>query len=116
VTIPGSKASPRGPVLAAARIITQDGISSPSGGSADPIGEQSQPDDHFGETVRALDVTGDGKAEVIVGAPGKNGGAGMLVVLRGSPSGISDSGTQVFHPSQFGISSPQTAFGKILPR
>ncbi|MEU7899351.1 hypothetical protein AB0B45_41685 [Nonomuraea sp. NPDC049152] len=27
---------------------------------------------------------------------------------------ISDSGTQVFHPSQFGISSPQTAFGKIL--
>lgn len=49
-----------------------------------------------------------------MGAPGKNGGAGMLVVLRGSASVISDGGTQVFHPGQFGINSPQIAFGKIL--
>ncbi|MEU4547259.1 FG-GAP-like repeat-containing protein [Nonomuraea dietziae] len=167
--IPGSTASPRGPVLTAAQIITQDGIASPNtptptptatptvsappsptptavptltgdpepqttfdpkptaepqsltaaraaAVSADPISEQSVAGDRFGQSVRVLDVTRDGKAEVIVGAPGKNGGAGMLVVLRGSSSGVSESGTQVFHPGQFGIGSPQTAFGKILHR
>nr|WP_082535278.1 FG-GAP-like repeat-containing protein [Nonomuraea pusilla] len=110
VVVPGSKSSPRGPVLSAARIVTQDGM-----GSADPIGEQSQAGDLFGASVRVLDVTGDGKAEVVVGAPAKNGGAGMLVVLRGSASGVSDAGAQVFHPGQFGLDSPQTAFGGILP-
>ncbi|MFB9208762.1 hypothetical protein ACFFV7_46800 [Nonomuraea spiralis] len=50
------------------------------------------------------------------GAPAKNGGAGMLVVLRGSSDGVSATGTQVFHPSQYGIASPQTASGQTLAR
>ncbi|MEU1721072.1 FG-GAP repeat protein [Nonomuraea sp. NPDC005692] len=107
---PGSKSSPRGPSQLPGR---HDGLDR---SATDPIGEQSQAGDRFGQTVKVLDVTGDGKAEVVVGAPAKNGGAGMLVVLRGSSGGVSATGTQVFHADQFGLASPDTAFGKLLAR
>lgn len=147
--IPGSKSSPRGPVLSAAQIITQDAAASgtpptptpkptptdpppfptepPSESfnasqaaagpfDPDPIGEQSQAGDRFGESVRVLDVTGDGKGEVIVGAPGKNGGNGMLAVLHGTGANVWTVTAQIVHPDQFGLGSPQTAFGKIMTR
>ncbi|MEU1385709.1 MULTISPECIES: FG-GAP repeat protein [unclassified Nonomuraea] len=103
-------------MLSAARLITQDALTAPDGSATDPIGEQSQAGDRFGQTVKVLDVTGDGKAEVVAGAPVKNGGAGMLVVLRGSSGGVSATGTPLFHADRFGLASPDTAFGELLAR
>ncbi|MFF4779548.1 FG-GAP-like repeat-containing protein [Microtetraspora fusca] len=116
VVIPGSPNSARGPAVDAVRIITQDRMSSPGEPDTDPIGEQSQGRDSFGQTVRVLDVTGDGKAEIIVGAPGKYAHHGMIVVLRGSASGVSSSGTQVFRSDQLGIGSVSTQLGSSLSR
>ncbi|MBB5962228.1 FG-GAP-like repeat-containing protein [Planomonospora venezuelensis] len=82
----------------------------------DPISEQSQAGDHFGEAVTIIDVTGDGKGEVIVGAPAKNGGAGMLTVLRGSGTGVATADAQIVHPRPVGVTYPQAAFGLVLLR
>ncbi|MFI7110397.1 hypothetical protein ACIBK9_29095 [Nonomuraea sp. NPDC050227] len=49
-----------------------------------------------------MDVTGDGKAEVVAGAPAQNGRAGRPVVLGGSSGGVFASGTQVCDADQFG--------------
>ncbi|MFF5074982.1 FG-GAP repeat protein [Micromonospora olivasterospora] len=62
-------------------------------------------DDRFGATLAVGDVTGDGKADVLVGAPGEAIGstaeAGTVVLLKGSAAGLTGSGAQGFdqnHP------------------
>ncbi|MBB2912946.1 hypothetical protein FHS43_004241 [Streptosporangium becharense] len=107
--------SPTGPVLSDVQIISQDGITSPhdpASASADPIAEQSAAYDNFGLAISILDVTGDGKAEVVIGAPGKNGGRGMLTVLRGTSGGISTAAAQVVHGLDVGVNTP--VFGRGL--
>ncbi|MGA5303963.1 hypothetical protein ACPCHT_28850 [Nucisporomicrobium flavum] len=56
--------------------------------------------DRFGADVAAADVTGDGRADLLVGVPGENVGsnadAGTAVLLRGSSSGLAGSGSQVW--------------------
>lgn len=49
--------------------------------------------DFFGEAVAVADVTGDGLAEIVVGSPGENNGAGYLSSLRGSTTGWTASGS-----------------------
>ncbi|MEV4061740.1 FG-GAP repeat domain-containing protein [Nonomuraea dietziae] len=112
MVIPGSA---NGPLVKRAQIITQDGIG-PIGGSSlpDPIREQSKPGDHFGQAITITDITGDGRGEVIVGTPAKNGGSGMLAVLHGSATGISTVTAQAVHPSWYGLNSTQANFGEVL--
>ncbi|TCB98878.1 hypothetical protein E0H26_05510 [Micromonospora zingiberis] len=61
--------------------------------------------DRFGATLAAGDVTGDGRADVLVGAYteaiGTKDEAGMITLLKGSSSGLTGSGAQGFdqnHP------------------
>ncbi|MGW2218739.1 FG-GAP and VCBS repeat-containing protein [Nonomuraea sp. NPDC001684] len=98
--IPGS---PTGPVVSGTQIITQDGVAPPGAEpTADPVSEQSVAGDAFGASVSIIDVTGDGKGELVAGAPGKNTGRGMLAVLPGTASGIPASG-QVVHAASVGL-------------
>ncbi|AEB47748.1 hypothetical protein VAB18032_03320 [Micromonospora maris AB-18-032] len=56
--------------------------------------------DRFGATLAAGDVTGDGRADVLVGAYteaiGTKDEAGMIVLLKGSSSGLTGTGAQGF--------------------
>ncbi|WP_431974948.1 hypothetical protein [Micromonospora haikouensis] len=56
--------------------------------------------DRFGLTLAAGDVTGDGKADVLVGTPGEDIGsttdAGTITLLKGSSSGLTGTGAQGF--------------------
>ncbi|WP_249412441.1 VCBS repeat-containing protein [Micromonospora endophytica] len=56
--------------------------------------------DLFGAALAVGDVTGDGRADVLVGAPGEAIGtkveAGTVVLLKGSGSGLTGSGAQGF--------------------
>ncbi|GGT11797.1 FG-GAP repeat domain-containing protein [Nonomuraea spiralis] len=111
--IPGTAS---GPDVSAARILTQDGIASPgTAPSADPIAEESVADDRMGEAVSIIDVTADGKGELIVGVPGKNDGRGMLAVLTGNATGIPSSAQSV-HAIPTGVNAADARFGAIMLR
>ncbi|MEO3742256.1 hypothetical protein [Plantactinospora sp. B5E13] len=62
-------------------------------------GEPEQ-DDRFGARVATGDVTGDGRADVLVSAPGEalgsNTGAGVVTLLKGSAAGLTGTGAQSF--------------------
>ncbi|MFF4197100.1 VCBS repeat-containing protein [Nonomuraea sp. NPDC001831] len=108
--IPGS---PTGPVMSRTQIITQDGIASPGGApTADPVTEQSVANDYFGASVSIIDLTGDGKGELVAGAPGKNNGQGMLAVLPGTATGVPFS-SQVVHADAAGLTEAGR-FGSVL--
>ncbi|GIJ78120.1 FG-GAP repeat-containing protein [Micromonospora phaseoli] len=60
----------------------------------------AEQDDRFGGALAVGDVTGDGRADVLVGAPGEaigtKTGAGTIVLLKGSASGLTGTGAQGF--------------------
>ncbi|MGW3613817.1 MULTISPECIES: hypothetical protein [unclassified Micromonospora] len=93
----------------AARIITQ----STAGVPGDP-----EDDDRFGGALAVGDVTGDGRADVLIGAPGEGIGsqteAGGVTLLKGSAAGLTGSGAQAFdqnHPTVPGGSESRDVFG-----
>jgi hypothetical protein len=59
--------------------------------------------DRFGASVRLSDVTGDGKADLTVGADGENHPAGAIYSLRGSASGVTTSKAISFGPGSLGL-------------
>jgi hypothetical protein len=56
----------------------------------------SESGDAFGGTTTLADVNGDGCADLAVGVFGENDGRGSIVVLYGSPGGITTTGAQAF--------------------
>jgi hypothetical protein len=76
---------------AGARLINQDSAGVPG---------VTEDQDLFGSSIAAGDVTGDGRADLLVGAPGETVGsvseAGMVVLLKGSASGLTGTGSQGF--------------------
>ncbi|MGW7274391.1 FG-GAP-like repeat-containing protein [Streptomyces sp. NPDC054864] len=74
--------------------------------------------DVFGGSLRVLDVTGDGKADLVAGAPGENLGAvvngGAAWMLRGTASGATASQSVAFNPVDIGAPAGQALFGANL--
>ncbi|MGW6267735.1 FG-GAP and VCBS repeat-containing protein [Streptomyces sp. NPDC055060] len=74
--------------------------------------------DVFGGSARLLDTTGDGKADLVTGAPGEdlgtvvNGGAVWL--LRGSASGLTASKSLAQNPTDIGAPAARALFGANL--
>ncbi|MFD7428007.1 FG-GAP and VCBS repeat-containing protein [Streptomyces sp. NPDC059818] len=74
--------------------------------------------DHFGGSVRLLDITGDGKADLAAGAPDENLGAvadgGAVWSLRGAAAGLTTTGAFAFNPVDLGALVPGARFGLDL--
>ncbi|MEU4033119.1 FG-GAP and VCBS repeat-containing protein [Streptomyces collinus] len=74
--------------------------------------------DLFGGSLRLLDVTGDGKADLAAGAPGEdlgrvvNGGAVWL--LRGTASGVTAAKAYAVNPVDLGAPAAGAEFGENL--
>ncbi|MER5481471.1 FG-GAP and VCBS repeat-containing protein [Streptomyces sp. NPDC002734] len=71
--------------------------------------------DVFGGSVRLLDVTGDGKADLVAGAPGENLGTvvngGAVWQLRGATSGVTASKSVAVNPVDIGAPAAKAWFG-----
>ncbi|MFF3644013.1 FG-GAP-like repeat-containing protein [Streptomyces sp. NPDC002564] len=78
--------------------ITQDTAGVPG------VGEEG---DEFGAAISAGDVNGDGYADVAVGVPGEDiestADAGSVVLLKGSRTGLTGTGSQAFDQSKAGV-------------
>ncbi|MFI0734479.1 FG-GAP repeat protein [Streptomyces sp. NPDC021225] len=63
--------------------------------------------DHFGASLAAGDVTGDGYADLAVGLPGEEvdgvAGVGSVVLLKGGASGLTGTGAQAVHQDTAGV-------------
>ncbi|WP_428957278.1 FG-GAP and VCBS repeat-containing protein [Streptomyces sp. cg35] len=74
--------------------------------------------DVFGASVRLLDVTGDGKADLVAGAPGENLGSvvngGAVWQLRGAASGLTASKSVAENPTDIGAPATRALFGENL--
>ena len=68
-----------GPGTANSRLWTQDAYGVP---------DTAEPGDSFGSALAVGDFDADGYDDLAIGAPGENGGAGAVHVLRGSRSGL----------------------------
>jgi hypothetical protein len=77
--------------------------------------------DDFGTAMTAGDVTGDGRADLVVGAPGEGIGAefsaGAVTVLKGSKTGLTGTGAIGYDQNTAGIpgtAEHQDVFGSAL--
>ncbi|MET9903826.1 FG-GAP-like repeat-containing protein [Streptomyces sp. NPDC006446] len=74
--------------------------------------------DLFGGSARLLDVTRDGKADLVAGAPGENLGAvvngGAVWLLRGTASGITASKSVAVNPTDLKAPAAKALFGENL--
>ncbi|MFD4560390.1 FG-GAP repeat protein [Streptomyces sp. NPDC058469] len=61
--------------------------------------------DFFGTSVLLTDMTGDGRADLVVGADGENDQAGLVTFLKGAATGITTSGATAYGPSGFSVST-----------
>ena len=63
--------------------------------------------DYFGLAVALLDVDGNCAADLVVGAPGENSGAGSVTVVRATAAGklAPRSATSVLRPSDVGVAA-----------
>lgn len=58
--------------------------------------------DRFGEALTLLDTDGDRRADLVVGAPGENSGAGGVWAFRSGASGVTTAGSLSFGAGQLG--------------
>ncbi|HEX8103339.1 MAG TPA: hypothetical protein VF533_12055 [Solirubrobacteraceae bacterium] len=72
--------------------------------------------DGFGSALAAGDFDGDGRADLAIGAPGENLGAGQVHVLRGGAGGIGVTGDKIFTQGSggLGIAEAGDHFGATL--
>ncbi|MCX0242885.1 FG-GAP and VCBS repeat-containing protein [Streptomyces drozdowiczii] len=74
--------------------------------------------DHFGGSVRLLDVNKDGKADLTAGAPGEDleavADGGAVWSLRGASTGLTTTGALAFNPVDLGLLAKKSGFGQNL--
>ncbi|MER6343522.1 hypothetical protein ACWC10_02365 [Streptomyces sp. NPDC001595] len=83
-----------------ARVWTQNSPGVPGG---------SETGDAFGTAVRLTDTNKDGYADLLIGAPGENGGTGNLWFLRGSAGSLTATGAKTLSPAATGLGSAGAA-------
>ncbi|MEU5900164.1 MULTISPECIES: FG-GAP-like repeat-containing protein [Streptomyces] len=75
----------------------------------------AEPGDVFGGSVRLLDVTRDGRADLVAGAPGEDLGAvrngGAVWLLRGAAAGLTASRSSAQNPTDIGAPAAKALFG-----
>ncbi|GAA3496208.1 FG-GAP repeat protein [Streptomyces prasinosporus] len=69
----------------------------------------SEKGDAFGSSVRLVDTDKDGYADLLIGAPGENGGAGSVWALRGSAASVTATGAVSFGTGGAGLGSAGAA-------
>ncbi|MFD7389309.1 FG-GAP repeat protein [Streptomyces sp. NPDC059852] len=75
----------------------------------------SETGDTFGAAVRVLNTNKDGHVDLLIGAPGENGGAGSLWLLRGSATSVTATGSVNVGPGGAGLSSSGSAhFAQVV--
>lgn len=74
----------------------------------------NESNDRFGRTLAAGDVDGDGYADLAIGAPGEDvgavNGAGGVVLLRGSATGLRATGSQAWNQDSVGVADVAEQF------
>jgi hypothetical protein len=63
----------------------------------------NEDNDHFGSAVHLTDLTGDGHADLSVGAMGENGGDGAVWTLHGATTGLTTKNAVAYGPSSLGV-------------
>lgn len=77
---------------------------------------RAEPNDRFGSSLSLLNVIGDVRTDLVIGAPGENANAGMVTVLRGGARRISTTGAVAYTPKALGYgASGNQWFGGTLP-
>lgn len=67
------------------------------------VPDVSEDDDEFGGALAIGDVTGDKRADLAIGLPGENVGAGAIMLLKGSAAGLTATGSTLVVPSSLGV-------------
>jgi hypothetical protein len=89
------KGSSTGLLATGAQLFSQDSASVP---------DVSEDDDEFGYALAIGDVTGDKRADLAIGLPGENAGAGAVMLLKGTATGLSGAGATEVVPSSLAVS------------
>ena len=71
----------------------------------------AETNDVFGSTTRLVDGNGDGRAELVVGAPGENANAGSVWVFRSTSAGITPTGSFTFGAGTLGTVAANAKLG-----
>jgi hypothetical protein len=85
------------------------------------VGGAAEPGDRFGASLASADLSGDGRPDLVAGAPreavGTAAGAGAVVYLPGSAGGLTASGSRVYVQGSGGLGGRAEAgdrFGEVL--
>jgi hypothetical protein len=89
---------------------SQSGINTQSGSqffaqSTVGVPGSDETKDYFGSEVKLTDVTGDGKADLTVGALGENSGNGALTYFPSDGTHITTTGARSLSPTSVGVST-----------
>ena len=81
------------------------------------VAGKREPNDKFGAALASGDFDGDGYADLAIGVPGENLGAGLVNVLYGGPDGLQYDRNRYWSQNSVGIpgrSEPGDGFGSAL--
>jgi hypothetical protein len=103
-------------------VVLYGGTSGLSGTGAQWFGQGSpnvpgspEQGDFFGRQVATIDLSRDGRAELIVAATVENDFDGAVTVLNATPSGLTTTGSQTFSAAALGADPTRALFGTALP-
>jgi hypothetical protein len=84
--------------------------------STSGVAGTAETDDAFGTAVSLLDITGDGRADLIAGASGENSFDGAVSVLAGGTAGVTGTGSTGFGAGTLAVTGKSAQVGRIIGR